>query len=146
MSFFQNIRNSSALQTVIDAGTGFTIVGLVSAIVFLIANGVAVLNTLKEFPVPEIKTFAITGFNDGPARVYIDIEFPGRNSGNFISAQTEGSFEFLIFISENGVPLPEKPSVSITIPNGLNLNLAAKEPSRFVIDRNNFKDAYRKDF
>lgn len=119
---------------VTNTAVGFTLVALVSIAVFLLGNAIAVGMTAANLPTPVIKTIAVKGLEEGPALVYVDVEFRGTPSGNLISAQTDGPLKVKVFISKNGEALPTDPSLSVEIPNGINLNLASKTAARLVID------------
>ena len=128
------VKPSPIKSQITNTAVGFTLIALLSTVIFLIANAVAVGLTATNFPTPVIKTIAIKGLEEGPARVYVDIEFPGTRKGNLISAQTDGPLKVSLFLSEHGKALPAHPALFVEVPNGLNLNLASKTASRLVID------------
>lgn len=112
----------------------FTIVALVSTFVFLIANAVAVGLAAKSIPTPLLKRIAIQGLDEGPARMYLDIEFPATGAGNLISAQTDGPLKVSLFVSDKKNIHKTNPALTMEIPNGVNLNLASESGARLVID------------
>lgn len=129
-SFWQGSEATIATNTAAKV----SLVGLASVAVFLIANAVAILRVIFNIPDYEIKTIMLKGLDEESARIYLNIEFAGTNSGKLISAQTEGPTDVSLFISAPGENLPEKPSVNMQIPSDIKFNLASSQPSNFVID------------
>lgn len=125
---------ASIATTITNTAVGFTLIGLVTVLGMLVLNAVMVFSTLTDFPIPDIKTVAVKGLEDGPARVFLDLEFPGRSGAGLISAQTEGPIEVSVFVGAHGEALPKKASLSVVLPSGFNLNLASKEATSLVID------------
>lgn len=119
---------------VMNTTAGFALITIASGVIFLIANAIAVGLTATNIPTPIIRTIAVKGLEVGPARVYVDIEFPGTKKGNLISAQTDGPLKVAMFVSDYGAELSSVPALSVDIPNGVNLNLASKTASHLVID------------
>lgn len=130
---------ASATTTATNTAIAFTLFGLVSSIIFLIANAAFVFSTMTNIKPPDIKRVIVKGLDNGPVRLYLDLEFPGTARGHLISAQTEGPLKVSAFITGRGKKPSEKPSLSAEIPSGINLNLASNEPTRLIIDDLNIK-------
>jgi hypothetical protein len=128
------VTRASAATTATNTAIVFTLLGLMTSVVFLIVNAALVFTTMTNIKPPDIKRVVVKGLENGPVRLYLDLEFPGTARGNLISAQTEGPLKVSAFITERGKKPSENPSLLVKIPSGINLNLASNKPTRLIID------------
>lgn len=129
-----NIASTSISQTITNSTVIFSLIGLLTAVLFLLINAGMVAYTALHFPTPEVKNVVIKGFDKGPIKMFIDLEFPPTKMGYLISAQTEGPLDVSLFMSKKDDPLPSTPSATIIIKAGIDLNLASTKASRLAID------------
>ena len=125
---------ASIATTATNTAVGFTLIGLVTTVIFLIGNGIIVFSTLTNIQPPDIKKIVIQGLENGPVKINVDMEFPSTPYGNYISAQTEGPIKVSAFIAERGKDFAQEPSISVEIPKAISINLASKEPTKLIID------------
>ena len=127
------IGRATIAQTATATAVGFTLIGLVTTVLFLLINAILFAGTIKNFPIPDLKSVIIKDLENGPALISAEIEFPGSDKGNFISAQTEGPLEVSVFISESGKEFSVNPSLLVKLPI-FELNLASKKPTKILIN------------
>lgn len=133
MSEPQRKKNEIAKQ-IYKSCTIFAIFGLATICLGILLN--AILLGFNAFypPIPKVTKLVVTGIDSGPINIMAEMQFPGRMFAGLINVQTQGETTVALKVNTVKKPDVDQSLLSVTIPDGLNINLASSKASTVAFD------------